>query len=127
MKALTTSAAIIVVALFLIPAAGFAWEAGRPDGLAGADEQTRCPVLRGTGCPASAAIALSQLAIAAEKGCPFSKTRLIEQAQRCTDETTAGLARKAAGGDQEAMTELIQRVRTAKPVAPSPVDRDNVA
>jgi hypothetical protein len=122
------TATIAVVALSLIPAAGsahdgFFWPAELPK----ADEQTGCPMLHATQCPAAAGIKLSHLATAAEQGCPYSTTRLIEQARRCTDEQTAGLARRAAAGDDEAKTELIRRIRSVMPVAPGRVDPGTAA
>jgi hypothetical protein len=121
------AATIASVALLLIPAAGLAWEAGWPADLADGDEQARCPVSPGAACPAAAKMELSHLAIAAERGCPFSTTRLIERAQRCTDETIAGLARRAAEGDEKAKLELVQRIRTLMPVPPKSVNPANIA
>ena len=84
-------------------------------------------MLQAEQCPAAAGIKLSYLATAAAQGCPHSTTRLIEQAQRCTDEETASLARRAAEGDDEAKTELIRRIESLMPVAPKPVDPANAA
>jgi hypothetical protein len=118
---------LAVFALFLIPAAAWAWEAGRPAGSPGADGDTRCPAMQEKGCPASSKIELSQLAEAAKQGCPYSTTQLIEMAQRSADEKTAKLARQAAEGDEEAKQRLIQRIKRSAQQPPEPVDPKRIA
>lgn len=127
MKRQVFTACIALAALFLIPAAGLAWESARP-GASGAEGSSGCPVMDRAGCPKSSGNELAQLAKAAEMGCPASASQLIERAKSCADEETAELARRAADGDEKAKVELIQRVRAVAP-APStePADPANAA
>jgi hypothetical protein len=127
MKKRRTSVIVAITALLSIPAASLAWEAARQTDSVGADGQTRCPAMEKTGCPASTGIALSALVIAAEQGCPFSMNELIEKAQRCSDEKTAGLARRAAEGDEKTKQELIERLKVLLPAPPGPVNLANNA
>ena len=70
---------------------------------------------------------MAGLAVAAERGCPASTTRLIERAKRCPDPLTVELAGKAAAGDEDAKAELIRRIKALGTVEQGASDPTTVA